>query len=174
MDPFANLGLSPRFDLDKSELEQRYRQLQREFHPDRHVGAAPAERRTALLRAMEINEAYRILRDDISRAHALLSSLGGGEDEAADPRFLMEIMELREALGEAKAARDAAQVSSLAKRVGEQRADTKAVLSGHFGEALQTGADSDVLKKISAVLAKLKYYQRFLDEVRVIEDVLLT
>ena len=67
MDPFATLGLARRYDVDPRELETKYRDLQRALHPDRHVSGSPSERRMSLSRAVEVNEAYRLLRDDLAR-----------------------------------------------------------------------------------------------------------
>src|SRR5262245_37126402 len=121
MDPFAILGIPRSFDVDLPALEKTHRELSRTLHPDKYVGAAPSERRIALTRAVEVNEAWRIVRDPIRRAEALFR-LGGievGEDKepAAVPELLVEMMELREALSEARAGKDGARVRTLAERV---------------------------------------------------------
>jgi molecular chaperone HscB len=159
MDPFATLGLPRRYDLDLSELEQQYRNLQRTLHPDRHVGASASERRMTLGKAVEVNEAYRVLRDDIARAEALLSAQA---KQDADPALLMEVMELREALSEAKHARDTAAVRKLAEQVLRSQEAARTQLTAAFASSEQGTA--------AACVSKLKYYRRFLDEVRVIED----
>ena len=112
MDPFATLGIARTFDVDLAAVEKMHRELSRALHPDRYVGASPSERRAALAKAVEVNEAWRVVRDPIRRAEALLA-LGGvvaGRRRAgaakADPEFLMEMLEQREALAEAKASKD--------------------------------------------------------------------
>jgi molecular chaperone HscB len=176
MDPFATLGLARRYDLDPNELERRYRELQKALHPDRHVGASASQRRMALGKAVEVNEAYRTLRDQQKRAEALLALLRGADDktqapvrETADPALLMEVMELREALSEAKLARDMTRVGSLAERVRALHARTDAELLRAFGE-LSEHAQPGQLQAISAQVSRLKYYQRFLDEVSAFEE----
>ncbi len=67
-DPFDTLGVEPRFDLDLAALERRHRDLSRALHPDRYAGAPAAERRLALGRAIDANEALRVLKDPIRRA----------------------------------------------------------------------------------------------------------
>ena len=109
MDPFATLGLPRRYELDRAALEVRYRELQRALHPDKFAGASASERRLSLSKAVEVNEAYRILRDDLARAEALLAQHRGAASTKApeaEPGFLMEMMEQREALGEAKQQKD--------------------------------------------------------------------
>jgi molecular chaperone HscB len=172
-DPFATLGLARRYDLDLSELERRYRDLQRALHPDRHTTKPASERRMTLQKAVEVNEAYRILRDDQRRAEALLAALGGETraepDRAADPELLMEMMELREALSEAKAAGDTAGVARLAERVTRERAETREKLLRSFA-ALPEKPVASALGPARELVSRLKYYQRFLDEVAVFED----
>ena len=68
MDPFATLGLPRRYDVDKVELDRRYRELQQTLHPDKHASAPASERALTLRKAIEVNEAYRVLRDDQKRA----------------------------------------------------------------------------------------------------------
>lgn len=172
MDPFATLGLARRYDLDPAEIERRYRELQRTLHPDRHVGAGASQRRMALGKAVEVNEAYRTLRDDQKRAESLLSLLGGGSrelHEQADPELLMEVMELREALGDAKAARDAKRVRALAERVSSEQRQARAALLEAFG-ALGTAPDAASLRPAARLVSRLKYYERFLEEVSAFEE----
>ncbi|HEX5657117.1 MAG TPA: Fe-S protein assembly co-chaperone HscB, partial [Polyangiales bacterium] len=82
------LGLTPAFDLDDKELEQRYRDLQRTLHPDRFAQAPASERRQALSRAVSVNDAYRTLRDPLKRGELYYVRLGGTVSETgqqADP-----------------------------------------------------------------------------------------
>ena len=69
-DAFDVLGLAPSLELDISVLEQRYRDLQRQLHPDKFAQASSSERRSALSRAMSVNDAYRVLKDELKRAEA--------------------------------------------------------------------------------------------------------
>ncbi|MDD9939271.1 MAG: Fe-S protein assembly co-chaperone HscB [Myxococcales bacterium] len=172
MDPFATLGLPRRYELDRGELEARYRELQKALHPDRHAGASASQRRMSLARAVEVNDAYRALKDDLRRAEALLSLYGGKaepEGGAADPEFLMEVMELRESLGDAKAAGDLARVRQLADKVEAMRGAARTTLVERFGDG---AADPEpvALAEASALVSRLKYFKRFLDEVSVIEE----
>jgi molecular chaperone HscB len=173
VDPFATLGLTRRFDIDLAELERRYRDLQRAFHPDRHTAAPASERRMTLQKAVEINEAYRVLRDDQRRAEAMLAAVSGEArpepERVADPELLMEIMELRESLSEAKAAGDAAAVARLSERVARERAETLETLVRTFA-ALPERPVANALAPARQLVSRLKYYQRFLDEVAVFED----
>ncbi|MDQ3032308.1 MAG: Fe-S protein assembly co-chaperone HscB [Myxococcota bacterium] len=169
MDPFATLGLPATFDLDAKDIERRYRDLQRTLHPDRFVGAPAPERRIALTKAVEVNEAYRTLRDDLARAKALLALRGhdAAGDAPADPELLMEVMERREALSEARSSSDLDAARRLGAEVQRDADRARARLSDLFGK-------NAGLAEIAAVLTKMRYYRRFLDEVEVIEEEALT
>lgn len=172
MNPFETLGLPPRYEIDVPLLEARYRDLQRALHPDRHAGAGASQRRMSLSKAVEVNEAYRVLRDDLKRADALLvhhAQSAPLPNATADSEFLMEVMELREALSEAKHAHDHARVRTLAATVEALHATTRKALVSAF-EALPTAPEGEALAQVSALIGRLKYYARFLDEVSAIEE----
>lgn len=167
-DPFETLGIEPRFAVDLEALAQRHRDLSKALHPDRHAGASAASRRMALGRAIEVNDAYRVVRDPVRRAEALLRRAGVAVGETAEPKpspaLLMEMMEAREELQEAHAARDAARIG----RLGEQMRAREAVTLRALGERLDaTGAS---LRESVPILGELRYVRRFLDEVSAIEE----
>ncbi|MCC2638116.1 MAG: hscB [Moraxellaceae bacterium] len=105
---FELFGLPPAFELDAEVLQPRYRELQRQFHPDR-VAAAPADvQRAAVQKAADINTAFTTLKDPVLRARHLLALAGHPiHNESAtvsDTDFLMAQMDLREQLDEAEGA----------------------------------------------------------------------
>lgn len=124
---FELLGLTPSYALDSKQLESRYRELQGHVHPDRFAAAPEAERRVAMQWAAQANEAYRTLRDPVARARYLLALKGfdtGEESNTAMPAdFLMQQMEWREGVAEARAGRDAARLKSLRAEIGEEHAE---------------------------------------------------
>lgn len=104
---FALFGLPTAFAVDAAVLAPRWRELQRQHHPDRHAAGDAAAQRQALELAAHINTAYETLRDPVRRAHYLMQLAGRGIDgeraTIADTDFLMTQMELREQLDEAEA-----------------------------------------------------------------------
>jgi molecular chaperone HscB len=169
MDPFATLGIPRSYAVDLPALEKTHRELSRALHPDRYVDAGASERRAALGKAVEVNEAWRIVRDPIRRADALLA-LGGvptGEEarSTASPEFLMEMLEQREALAEAKQARDLPAVRRMAAAVEARSAETERALGEGFARA---GAAD--LAALAGKVAELRFYRRFLGGVSAIED----
>ena len=167
-DPFETLGVSPSFDLDPASLEARHRELCRALHPDRYVGRPAGERRAALSRAVDVNTAYRVLRDPARRAEALLL-LNGHHAEAfessrASPALLMEVMERQEELSHARRLRDRDQVRALSQQVSEKKTAAIAGLAAAFAK---TPPD---LVAAERLLGELRYHQRFLDEAGAAED----
>src|SRR5918999_6290977 len=75
-DYFAFLGVPRKLNLAVADLEQRFRALSRQFHPDYFYNAGPAERRASLERSSYLNDAYRTLRNPIARAEYLLGLEG--------------------------------------------------------------------------------------------------
>lgn len=157
--PFEVLGLPVRFGIEPSVLEARWKELSKAFHPDRHVQAAPAERRAALTRAVAVNEAYRALRDDLVRAQTILSLRQPDEArDAADPVLLMEVMELREGLADRKAAGDRRGIEAMAVQVRDDTQRSAAKLRAALDE-------TDDFSTARTTLNRLRYLRRFLDEV---------
>jgi molecular chaperone HscB len=97
-DYFELFGLEPKLSLDRSDLEQRFYGLSRKLHPDRFLRATPAVLETSA----SLNDAYRTLRDPVSRAEYLLKRQGleAGDARQASPETLEEVFALNEALEE--------------------------------------------------------------------------
>jgi molecular chaperone HscB len=132
-DPFLCFGLAARFNVDAQQLDARHRELSRALHPDRYVGAPAGERRRALNAAMDVNHAYRQLRQPLGRAEALLRLLGVPSTELEtrklDQQYLTDVLEQREELAEARAARDIVRVRELAGKVRAAQAQVLSELS---------------------------------------------
>ena len=173
-DPFDTLGLEPRFELDLSALEARQRELSRALHPDRHAGAGAAGRRQALSRAIEVNDAVRLMKNPVRRAEALLSRHGVHLDErdpgaSASPAFLMEVLELREELS--SAARNAEKLERLTNSFREREAAALAELGRGFGALAPDRAwQRTEIEAIAQKLVELRYIARLLDEARSLQD----
>jgi molecular chaperone HscB len=115
-DPLANyftfLGLPRRLQVDMSVLEQRFRELSRQYHPDYFYNASQKERLQSLERSSFLNDAYRTLRNPVTRIEYLLGLEGlpvtkPGEGSAKVPASLLqEVFALNEELDEIREARE--------------------------------------------------------------------
>jgi molecular chaperone HscB len=128
-DYFSFLGVPRRLTLDGSDLERRFRDLSRKFHPDYFYNAVPAERLASLERSSYLNDAYRTLRNPVSRLEHLLAIEGlpptRHEDTAVKvpPALLEEVFALNEELDEIRELRESrgADAAALAARLAAAR-----------------------------------------------------
>ena len=159
---FELLGLPARFAVDPARLEHGYRELQSQVHPDRFAVASEPERRVAMQWATRANEAYRTLRDPLERARYLLHLKGydTGEETntAMPPDFLMQQMEWREAVAEARAAHDARGLRKLHTDLAELRADMLRLLE----RALDADANFDAG---CSLVRKLRFLDKLEEEI---------
>jgi molecular chaperone HscB len=165
MNPFEVLGFSPGYDIAADQLARRHRELSKVLHPDKFTGSGGGERREALSRAVEVNEAFRILRDPVRRAEAIFSlsgiAVGETNEPKAAPNFLMEVMEQREALEDAKASGDTAAVRALGDGIAAQTTRVVEELGQGFASAQ---GDAEKLRALLPLLGKLRYARRFQEE----------
>lgn len=105
-DYFSFFGLPRKLVIDANELERRFRDLSRKFHPDYYYNASPTERLASLERSSYLNDAYRALKNPVSRIEHLLAIEGlpsaKSEEGTAKvpPSLLEEVFALNEELDE--------------------------------------------------------------------------
>lgn len=168
---FANhfdiFDLPVSFDLDLDLLTQRYRELQRTVHPDNFANAPDRERRLALQKAIQVNEAFQTLKEPLNRGRYLLQ-LQGADDHAmtTDSEFLMEQMELREEL--ANLTHRAQPLEALSRFLSDlerrmQRLTT--TLSQHFAHSNYSAALDTV--------QRLQFLRRLQEEALTLEEQLV-
>jgi molecular chaperone HscB len=106
-DYYAVFGLPRKLALNEEDLRRRFYELSRQHHPDFHQTKTAAERAVALGASAEVNRAYRALRDPLARVEYVIALEEGGDGRvapAAPAELLAEMLEVQEALEEAKAA----------------------------------------------------------------------
>ena len=157
-DHFARLGVPRGFAVDTRALEARYFALQRQLHPDRFATRGPREKAISQSQAVSLNDAYEALKAPLGRAAYLLALAGQGIDDERtirDPDLLVEQMERRETLDEA---RDAAGVETCIGAAVADAMSIEAELAAAFG------ADDLVAARRAAL--RLRYLQKLIDEAR--------
>jgi molecular chaperone HscB len=156
---FELFGLPERFALDRTQLDELWKALQREAHPDRFAAEGAAAQRVAMQWSVRINEAYQRLKDPLKRA-AYLCELRGqpinAESNTAMPAaFLMQQMEWRETL------EDAHELAALEDLADEVAAERKRVQQS-LGELLD---DSGNTQAAVGQVRALMFIERFAAEV---------
>ena len=111
-DYFSFLGVPRKLTIDAADLERRFRELSRKFHPDYYYNATPTERLASLERSSYLNDAYRTLRNPVSRVEHLLaieglpSAKSEGGAVKVPPGLLEEVFALNEELDEIREQRE--------------------------------------------------------------------
>ncbi len=158
-DDFELFRLPRQFAQDATVLDARWKELQREAHPDRFAAQGAAAQRVAMQWSVRINEAYQRLRDPLRRA-AYLCELAGAavnaENNTAMPAaFLIQQMEWREELEDAS---DLSGLESLAREVTQAR---RSALEA-CGQAIDQLQD---FKTAVGHVRALMFIERFSEEV---------
>ncbi|TVU58661.1 co-chaperone HscB [Vibrio atlanticus] len=170
MNHFELFGLPLQFQLNGSLLSSQFRDLQRQFHPDKFAIASERDRLLAVQKAAQINDAYQVLKNPISRAEYLLVQHGedirGEQQTMQDPMFLMEQMELREELEEIADSSDPE--DALFAFEGKVSKMYKQQLS-----AIQQELDSEAWLEAADRVRKLKFIAKLKNEIGLVEDRLI-
>ena len=166
---FELFGLPTAYPVDTEQLSERFRALQQTLHPDRFAAAGEREKRLSMQASTRVNEAYRVLKDPLERARYLLSIHAGdaGDDRETtkDGAFLMEQMELREALAGAKRAPDPYEVVA---RVLDRLAGLSEQLVAQLTVRLDRPSPED-LDEARELVRKLQFVHKCRAEAELIE-----
>jgi molecular chaperone HscB len=151
-DFFSFLDLPRKLNIDMARLDERYRTLSRQFHPDFFYNATPAERRLSLERSSYLNDAYRALKDPIKRIEYLLRLEGlapKNEQEASrqvPAALLQEVFTLNEELDAIREARESgASAEDLTGRLERARKPIEEKRTEHEAELQELAARWDAL-----------------------------
>jgi molecular chaperone HscB len=159
-DYFSFLALPRRLNIGADDLDQRFRALSRQFHPDYFYNATPAERRASLERSSYLNDAYRTLKQPVSRIAYLLDLEGvmtaadrahGATSVQPPAALLEEVFALNEELDEVRAARfEGAPESEWLPRLRRAAAPIEAKRDQHEQDLQRLGVQWDALVEANA------------------------
>lgn len=156
---FELFGVPARYAQDRSELDARWKDLQKQAHPDRFASEGAAAQRLAMQWSVRINEAYQRLKDPLKRAAYLCELRGAAiraHDNTAMPSdFLMQQMAWRESLDEAEGAQA---LESLLN-------DTAAARRAALAELERLLDQLDDVQSAAQLVRRLMFIERFAQEV---------
>jgi len=149
---FELFGLPAAFALDVQRLEAAYREIQSRVHPDRFAHAGDAERRASLQWTTRVNEAFQALKSPVMRAKHLLELHGVDvafeTNTAMPPDFLMQQMELREALEAAKEKKDFSLLEGLKKQLRNEKAIVEKQLAQAIDHRKDYAGAAELVRKL--------------------------
>jgi len=179
-DYFAVFGLPRKLTVDGEALRARFYELSRAHHPDFHQGADADAQAETLARSALVNRAYRALRDPLARVEYLIAleegrdtREGATERPVAPRELLTEMMEVQEALEEAKAAgmdeAARARLREERERLQERKRAEEDAIVGRAADwdAVLGSADADrrpLLEWFKARLAARAYLRTVIDD----------
>jgi molecular chaperone HscB len=159
---FQLFGVPESYQLDSTALEQQYRTLQSQVHPDKFAHLSEAEQRVSMQSSTRVNEAYQTLRSPIKRARYLLSLRGVDTQEetntAMPVEFLVQQMEWREALEEARQAKDSSALEEMEMRLQREMHE----LQNQLAVKIDTEHDYPAA---AGMVRKLRFMEKLAEEI---------
>lgn len=163
MNYFELFGLSPAFIIDKARLRKSYYEKSRAYHPDRFSMLDAEKQMNAMEKSSRINEAYKILSDDQARIRYVLEISGIEFDEGKETvpqEFLMDIMDINEAIMEYKMEQDESIKEDVLKRLSDISSEMKTDVEELFEKFNFGKAEKKQLELIKDYYLKRKYLDR--------------
>jgi molecular chaperone HscB len=159
---FQLFDLPETYRLDTARLDEAYRKLQNEVHPDRFAASGESEKRLSMQWATKVNEAYQTLKTPLSRATYLLH-LHGKEVFSANhtsfpPAFLMQQMAWRESIDTARQSRNASALDKLWRDLRKEAANLEYRLAAELDDAKDDEAAANTARE-------LKFMHKLIEEV---------
>jgi molecular chaperone HscB len=156
---YEALGLEPTLSLDTEDLKARFYQRSRQWHPDRFSRASAEEQEKALEMTSVLNDAFRTLRDPISRAEYFLKESGIELSKEAPPELLEEVFELNMALEELRDGDESAGPQLIEARA--RFVEMRKVIDQQLGAA----GDRGELDEVRALLNRRRYISNLIRDV---------
>lgn len=153
------------FQVDELKLKKKFYELSKRFHPDFYVNES-AEKQAEILELSTLNnKAYQVLSDPLKRIEYVLSlhdMLAEGDKYVLPQDFLMDMMDVNEALMEMEFDHDELKLAQLSTQIDEMELSLFDELKRYTDESdLKEGADSEsILLKIKDIWYRQKYLMR--------------
>lgn len=174
-DYYKFFGFDRKLTIDESNLQKRFYELSRQWHPDRFTRKSAGEQAEALEATSILNDGYRTLRDPVKRAEYLLTEEGHpiGEQRSKDvpPELLEEVFELNMMLEELKSGDEDArpQLESAKQNFANMRGEIDSELQSLFVRYDASDAESETakqaLQEVRGVLNRRRYIENLIRDV---------
>jgi molecular chaperone HscB len=166
MDFYGALGLDPKLSLDPEDLKKRFYERSRQWHPDRFSRSSPQDQQHALDMTALLNDAFRTLRNPVTRAEYFLKERGIELAKDAPPELLEEVFELNMALEELREGDASArtQLGESQVRFAAMRDEIDRSLDQSFAKHDAASGDAE-LDEIRRALNRRRYISNLVKEV---------
>ena len=172
---FEFFGLEHKLVIDLTNLQKRFYELSREWHPDRFSRKSQEEQEQALEATAVLNDGYRTLKDPVKRAEYVLKEEGFpiGEQRSKDvpPELLEEVFELNMMLEELRDGDDSQrpQLEQAHTNFLNMRSSTDADIEKLFARfdaaAPETETAKQVLHELRGLLNRRRYIENLIRDV---------
>ncbi len=157
---FQLFNIDAKFEVDIAALEQTYFALQRQYHPDKYIKASAEEKLQSVKMSVNVNDAYKTLKDDLKRAEYLLQLQGiivnrDNSTHKPDQALLIFVMEQREQLEEAS---DGEKLEALEAKSRDEKQEIIVAIQAAFAD--------ENWQKAAMLTIKLQYTVKFQNELR--------
>ncbi|TEW52497.1 co-chaperone HscB [Psychromonas algicola] len=165
MNYFELFSLPTDYSIDKTRLSQTYRDLQKQYHPDKFAMQDDKTRLQAMQKSTEINDAFETLKDSCLRAQYILK-LSGLDIELEqrtlqDTDFLMQQMEWREKVADFTED-DEDEIEAFSKDISKLVSDLEA--------DIETALKNKTLEITANLIRKLKFMLKLQVELELLEE----
>jgi molecular chaperone HscB len=157
---FEKFALIPSFDINIDALEHSYLKLQQQFHPDTLLHKSQEEQDKAIINSINVNEAYKILKNPVKRAIYLLKLNGINIDDdncqiKPSHETLISVLELREKISESK---NIEEIEEIKNFLEEEIAELMQIAKENFAhQNLDLAAQN---------LIKVKYFDKTIQDLK--------
>ena len=168
IDLFEVMGISIDFEINSEELEERYRRLSLELHPDFFEAAPEEEKRLSEKASAMLNTAYNSLNETTSRAGYLLSLFAKGKnlnERTLPDWFLQEMFFLQESLDELLESSDSSALNKMNEDLRTRHKEIESYYAPLFKNFKDLPEDSDILQQLQTHLNAERYLRRLLDRI---------
>lgn len=167
---YEALGLEPMLSLDAQDLQKRFYERSRQWHPDRFARASGAEQQKALDMTAVLNDAFRTLRDPVARAGYFLEEHKVASSKHPPAELLEEVFEMNMALDELRSGDESVrpQLEHARDRFLKLRDEIDHGLSALFiqyDKSLHANPDESLLLAVRGVLDRRQYVSNLIRDV---------
>ncbi|MGF1923283.1 MAG: iron-sulfur cluster co-chaperone HscB C-terminal domain-containing protein [Bacteroidia bacterium] len=153
------------FNPDQELIKAKFYALSKKFHPDFYANESQEKQDEVLELSTVNNKAFQVLRDDQKRLHYVLQlkgQLAEGENYSLPQDFLMEMMDVNEAIMELQFETDAAKKEALKDQVAQIENSLSADLAAFIStfDSLGEMGQEESLKAIKDLYYRNKYLFR--------------